>query len=173
MRPFTRAARVLVLLAGCGAADFDVSQPVPEQRITGSPLGGILGPLFPIPVAIDIEEQIAARETGPIDGIHLSHLTLAITATAEGAGDVDEFGFIDRVDLFVESSQAGSSLERVRVAFATRPGEVRSFDFEIVPGINLLPYVNEGSQMTAQGEATVPPDDVTYDGEAVFRVNPL
>ena len=166
-------ALALLALAACGATDFDVSQDVPEQRITGSPLPGILGQILPVPVAIDIQEQIEARETGPIDAIHLRSLTLSITITAEGDRDLDDFGFIDRVDLFVESSQAGSSLPRVRVASATRPGAVRSFAFDVVPDVDLLPYVNEGSQMTADGEASVPPDDVTYDGEAVFRVKPI
>jgi hypothetical protein len=39
--------------------------------------------------------------------------------------------------------------------------------------VNLLPYVNEGSRMTADGEGQAPPDDTTYAGEAVFRVSPL
>jgi len=126
-----------------------------------------------LPVAIDIQEQIEAMETGPIDSIHLRSLTLTITTTAEGTSDLDDFDFIDHVDLYVESTVAGSSLERLRVASLTDPGPVRSASFEVIPGINLLPYVNEGSQMTASGAASVPPDDVTYDGVAVFRVRPL
>jgi hypothetical protein len=164
---------VLLLVTGCGIADFDVTQDVPEQRVPGSPLPAILGQFFDVPVEIQIQEQIAARETGPVDSVRLTSLVLDITATAEGSDDMDDFAFVERVDIFVESSRSGSSLPRVLVASVIDPGLTRRLDFEPVPDLNLLPYVNEGARMTADGQGSAPEDDVTYAGRSVFRVNPL
>ena len=166
--------RLLLLLAfGCGVADFDVEQEVPEQRIEGSPLPGLLSQFFDFPIEIQIQEQIEAMETGPIDSIHLTSLVLDVTATAEPSGDSDDFSFVERIDIHIESSQSGSSLPRVLVATVSSPGPTRRLDFDEVGGVNLLPYVNEGSVMTADGSGMAPPDDISYNGRAVFRVNPL
>ena len=72
-----------LLLTGCGIADFDITQPVPEQQIPGSSLPGPLADLFPIPVNLDISQQIKAMDTGPIDSVSLSALELTITKTDE------------------------------------------------------------------------------------------
>ena len=62
--------------AGCGIADFDVDQPVPAQTVQGSGLPAPLAAIFPLPLSLDISSKIKARDTGPIDGVTLSSLTL-------------------------------------------------------------------------------------------------
>ena len=49
-------------LAACGVADFDVSQPVPEQRVQGSGIPAPLAALFPLPLSLDLSAKIDRRE---------------------------------------------------------------------------------------------------------------
>src|SRR5690349_727073 len=96
---YDRCVRSLlfILLAGCGVTDFDISQPILEQHVQGSPLPGPLATLFPLPLDIDIAQKIKEMETGPIDSVTLSKLTLTITATAMPNGDHDDFSFVDDI----------------------------------------------------------------------------
>ena len=60
----------ILLCAGCSdLIDFDISQPVPEQRVQGSPLPGPLTAIFPLPLDLDLSAEIQKRDSGPIDSI--------------------------------------------------------------------------------------------------------
>lgn len=160
----------LVLLGGCGIADFDVEEPVPEQQVQGSGIPTPLAALFPIPVSLDLKQDIAKQSTSPVGTIELSKLSLDITKTDEPSGDSDDWSFVTSIQVFVESS----NLPKIQIAHIdASPGAVRSFDFTIVPGIDLKPYVDAGGTVTSDGMGTVPPDDVSYAGSSTFTVHPL
>jgi hypothetical protein len=164
---------VLILLAGCGVTDFDITQPIVEQRVQGSPLPGPLAVLFPLPLDIDIAQKIKEMETGPIDSVTLSSLTLTITPTAMTAGDVDTWSFVDDIHVFVASSKSPTSLPRVEIANIHAPGAVTTMSFNVIEDIDLQPYVEEGSVVEGESTGRLPEDDVTYNGEGVFTVHPL
>ena len=164
---------MFILLAGCGVTDFDISQPILEQRVQGSPLPGPLATLFPLPLDIDISQKIKEMETGPIDSVTLSKLTLTITATATPSGDSDDFGFVDDIHVFVKSSKSGSTLPRVEIANVHAPGAVTTMTFHVEKDVDLQPYVEEGSVVGGEASGHAPEDDVSYDGEGVFTVHPL
>jgi len=166
-------ATCTVLAGGCGVTDFDISQDVPEQQIAGSPLPGPLGALFPIPLSLDLSAEIAKRDSGPIDSVTLSGLSLAITATDRPGGDADDWGFVAEIHVFVKSSAQGSTLPRVEIASARQPGAVTTLEFDVDTGVNLKPYVDEGSIVEGSGSGDAPADDVSYDGKGVFTVHPL
>lgn len=168
-----KLALACVLAAGCGVTDFDIDQPVQEQMISGSPIPGPLQVLFPLPLNIDISAQIKAKDTGPIDSVTLKSLTLSITKTDEPSGDSDDWSFVTSVDVFVSSTKSGSTLPKVKIAHVTSPGAVRDMKFAIDGGVNLKPYIDEGSQVDGQSSGNAPPDDVSYDGVATFTVHPL
>jgi hypothetical protein len=168
-----RISLLFVLVSGCGIADFDITEDIAEQRVAGSPLPGPLATLFPLPLEIDISAKIKAMHTGPIDRVTLSSLRLRITDTARPPGDQDDWSFVEEIRVYVASSKAGSGLPRVELAHVASPGAVTVLDFAIVPGVNLDPYINEGSIVQGESRGTLPPDDVTYDGRAVFTVHPL
>jgi hypothetical protein len=162
-----------VVASACGVADFDVDQPVLEQQIQGSGIPAPLAALFPLPLNLDLEAKIKAHDTGPIDSVTLSSLALTITATSEPAGDTDDWSFVDHVDVFVESTKTGTTLPKVKIASVNAPGAVRTMTFVVEGGVNLKPYIDEGSKVDSSGSGTVPVDDVSYDGKAVFTVHPL
>jgi hypothetical protein len=166
-------ACVAPLVAACGIADFDVSQDIPEQHVPGSSIPGPIAALFPLPIDLDISSKIKARDTGPIDSVTLSSLAMTITATDRPSGDTDDWAFVTHVDVFLQSTKSGSALPRVKIAMVSNPGAVQTMAFEVDAGINLKPYIDEGSQIDTSASATAPSDDVSYAGSSVFTVHPL
>jgi hypothetical protein len=165
-----RSAWYLILAAsGCGIADFDVTQTVPQQTIPGSGIPAPLASLFPVPINLDLSSKIKAMNTGPIDSVTLSSLELTIRSPSDGSED---WSFVDKVDLFVASTRSGSTLPRVKLATVSGPtGAVLKFDVD--GSVNLKDYVDEGSQIDSTGSGTAPVHDITYDGVGVFTVHPF
>jgi hypothetical protein len=160
-------------LAACGVTDFDIDQPVVEQRIPGSPLPGPLALLFPIPLDVNISAKIKEMETGPIDSVTLKSLTLSITSTGVASGDTDDWSFVEQIHVFVKSNKSGTALPRVEIAHISNPGAVQELKFIVESDIDINPYVNEGSTVEGESSGTAPADEVTYNGNAVFTVHPL
>ena len=161
---------LLGFVAGCGITDFDIDQPVPPQSIQGSPLPGPLAALFPLPLSLDLSSQIKAMDTGPIGSVTLSSLALTITSPTDGTQD---WSFVQSVDVFVESTKSGTALPKVKIASVASPGAVSTMAFTVVDGVDLDPYINEGSQVDSTGMGDAPMHDMTYDGTGVFTVHPL
>jgi hypothetical protein len=162
-----------LLGTGCGIADFDIEQPIPEQRVQGSGIPAPLAALFPLPLDLDLSAEIKKRATGPIDSVTLKTLTLSITDTDRGAGDTDDWSFVEEIRVYVKSSLAGSSLPRAEIASALSPGAVTTIEFSVDGSVDLQPYVEQGSIVESAGRGTLPADDVSYDGKGVFTVHPL
>jgi hypothetical protein len=154
-------------IAGCGVADFDVEQPVQAQTIQGSGIPAPLAAIFPLPLDLDLESKIKAKDTGPIDSVTLSSLTLHITSSG---GD---WSFVTSVDVSVSSTKAGTTLPKVKIASVSSPGAVQTLSFTVEHGVNLKPYIDEGSQIDSTGSGTQPTQSVTFDGKGVFTVHPL
>jgi hypothetical protein len=159
----------VALVSGCSLTDFEIEQPIVEQRVQGSPIPGPLQILFPLPLDLDLSAKIRETETGPIDSVNLTSLELTITPTARPTGDTDDWSFVESIHVFVK----GSSLPRVEIASVTSPGATTTLTFICDTKINLDPYVNEGSVIETEGRGTLPSDDVTYNGKGVFTVHPL
>lgn len=160
---------------GCGALDFDVQQGIPEQRVTGSLAGALFGTLIPspFPLTIDLAQETKARGTGPVKAAGLKSLTFAITDTAS-AGSVHDFRFVQTVEIYIESTKSGTTLTRQKIAdLPSPPGNQTTLSLRTYPEINVLPYINEGSRITSMASGTVPPNDVTFNGQIVVHVNTL
>lgn len=160
-------------VSACSIADFDLDQAIPEQVVPGTPIPGPLAALFPIPIDLDIGSKIKQRETGPIDSVTLSALSLTITATDTPSGDSDDWSFVTSIEVFVKSTKSGSSLPKVKIASVSSPGAVQTMTFDVDGSVNLKPYVEEGAQVDSNGSGTAPSDDVSYAGDSTFTVHPF
>lgn len=161
---------------GDGVGDFELPIEIGETTVEGSLLGGLLGGLFDVPIALDVdlEAETEARGTGPVQNVYLTRFYLDVTPTAEPAGDSDSLDFIDTVDIFVESTQSGSSLPRQRVATLDGVEDgARHVEFDCDTSIDLLPYINEGARLTAEATGNQPTDDVSFNGLAILLVEVL
>lgn len=158
---------LVATMAGCGITDFDVEQPIQPQTIQGSGIPAPLAAVFPLPLNLDLESQIKAKDTGPIDSVTLSSLTLHITSSG---GD---WSFVKSIDVSVESTKSGTTLPKVKIASVSSPGAVQTLTFDVERGVNLKPYIDEGSQVDSSGSGTQPTQDVSFDGKGVFTVHPL
>ena len=173
MRMFAVAAIVSsVALTGCGAISFDVSQSVPEQQVPGSPIGGLL-PSFlpqPFPVTIDIKQETAKRSTGPATSANLKQVQFQLTPHGASSGSFD---FVDEIHIFVApAAGSGSALPMVEIAnLKPVPKGQTTLDLAIVPGVDLLPYINVGASISASAMGHQPAQTVTYDGVVVVTVH--
>src|SRR5262249_33917560 len=104
---------------GCGIAAFDVEQPVQPQPIPGSGLPGPLAAIFPLPLNLDLESKIKAKDTGPIQGVTLSSLSLHITSSGS------DWGFVTHIDVSVSSTKSGTTLPKVRSPRSARRARCR------------------------------------------------
>ena len=153
----------MIAAAGCaGFLMFRVSEPIAEQRISASQLGPILEPMT---LALDLDAETAARDTGPARHVYLETLTLTVTPTAEPAGDVDDLAFLQGAEIFIESALPQSNLPRQRVATLApvAPGD-RTATF-LADDVDIIEYAREGARLSANAVGTLPPDDVTFDGQ--------
>lgn len=183
MRRLPHVIAVLcLLLSGCfflreddSLLSFTVARSIPEQTVEGNLLGGLLGSLLGVPIAIelDLEEETRARDTGPAQHVYLTDLTFTITPTAEAGGDSDDFGFLDSIEIYVESRAPGSTLPRQRIAHRDPvPDGARSISL-MLDDVDLIEYVNEGALLTATASGRQPLDDVTFDGAMILTVEVL
>jgi len=152
---------------GCGIADFDIDQPIQAQTIQGSGIPAPLAAIFPLPLNLDLESKIKAKDTGPIDSVTLSSLTLHITSSG---GD---WSFVTSIDVSVESTRSATTLPKVKIASVSSPGATQTLTFNVEHGVNLKPYIDEGSQVDSSGTGTQPTQNVSFDGHGVFTVHPL
>ena len=163
-------------LVGCSDIfSFDIDRQISEQRVQGSPIGGVLPDVLDlaIPLDIDLEHETSARDTGPVQKVYLSALSLEVTATAEPSGDSDDLGFIDSVDVFVVSTKGDTSLPRVQVASLSNVSEgARAATFNTT-NVNIRNYVEEGARIETEGRGSAPPDDTTYRGAFTITVEVL
>jgi hypothetical protein len=165
-----RGSRVLLLLvpllASCGAVKFDVEQDLAAQSVPGSVLGGVLPSFLPNPAKlnIDIQAEVAKRGTGPAKAAYLKSLTLAITPHDAPSGNFD---FISEVHLSVEAP----GVEKKEIArLIAVPKSTVKLTFDIVPDVDLLPYIAAGATISATASGTQPRMDTTFDGHVDVEV---
>lgn len=166
------ALALALAAAGCGAISFDVSQSVPEQQVPGSPIGGLL-PSFlpqPFPVTINVQQETAKRSTGPASSANLKSVQFQMTPHGAANGNFD---FVDEIHIFVApASGSGSALPMVEIANLKPVAKGQTtLDLAIVPGIDLLPYINAGASISATAMGHQPAQTVTYDGSVVVTVH--
>lgn len=163
-----------ITLLACGIARFTIGREIPEQRVEGSPLGGLLGPVsVPIPLAVDLAAETGARSTGPAQHVYLVALSLSVTSSSEPVGDTDDLAFVDAIEIFVESTAPSSTLPRQRVArLDPAPDGQRTLSLDCEP-VDLIDYLREGARLTSSARGTVPPDDVSFVGQLELAVEVL
>jgi hypothetical protein len=182
-RHLAALALLAVSATGAGCSNgaligFDIPKSIDEQRITGNAAANAAGmalpagSLAPMAISVDLAAESSTRRI-PIGRVLLKSFKLDITATGEEGGDTDDFSFIRSATLFFECTAPGCSLPRVQVGSVASPGAVRTLNFSITPGVNIKPYIDSGVRVSIEADAIPPPDDTTFNGQVVLRVEPI
>jgi len=156
---------LFVGLCSCGAVSFTVEQDLPRQDLQGSLLGGVLPSFLPNPAkfTIDLKAEVEKRGTGPARAAFLKSLTLNIAANTPD----ETFDFLSEVHIFSE----GAGLTKVEIAKVQPvPRGVKTLSFEIIPDVDLLPYVNAGATLSATATGTQPRNDTSFDAKVAVEV---
>jgi|GEM_PF-2261663 hypothetical protein len=170
-------------LLACGSAgigSFDVTEESSEAVITGgggSPLGDLLpvNNLFPpMTLMINLEEELEEQNAEGAKAIFLQDLEMVITDTEQPEGDTDNFDFVDEVNVFVESTKSGTTLEKKQIAtLKDVPEGQTSVSFTTEKDVNLKPYVEEGMKLTTAGSGEVPEDDTSLKAIVTLTIQVL
>ena len=170
-------------LLACGSAgigSFDVTEESSEAVITGgggSPLGDLLplNNLFPpMTLMISLEEELEEQNAEGAKAIFLQDLEMVITDTEQPEGDTDNFDFVDEVNVFVESTKSGTTLEKKQIATLENvPEGQTSVSFTTENDVNLKPYVEEGMKLTTAGSGEVPEDDTSLKAIVTLTIQVL
>jgi hypothetical protein len=152
-----------LLLCGCGLP-FTIGQDIPEQSVPGdpnplpNPAPTVLPNFLQIPLTINLQSEIERRKTGPARSVVLRSLTLAATPSNNPSGNFD---FLDEVHIYVESD----SQPQLEIATLNPvPRGSTSVSFTVVPDVELLPYIKEGTRVTSRATGRFPPQEFTFNG---------
>ncbi|MFU8806259.1 MAG: hypothetical protein ACNA8W_20780 [Bradymonadaceae bacterium] len=159
----------------CGnLGSFSMTEESDEIVVPGQAMGllGGLADLFPttIPMEIDLDQQLQARDAGPAKSVFLTEIEFVITESKDPNG-TNNFDFIDRVNIEIESRGSGSDLPRKRLAWndSVQEGQ-RSFFLDIDGDVDLKPYIEEGLRLRSSANGSAPRNDVSFKVIAHFRV---
>ena len=148
-----RSVVLLAMTTGCGLIQFDISESLPAATIPGDASGGSLSELQ-APVAI------GAQDTGPADSAKLGALSFTSSSSAT-------FDFVQEIHLFVDSP----GLPEVEVAnLIPVPTAQTTISLDVIPGVQLLPYLQAGCTLRSAVTGNAPASDFTFTGELVAHV---
>src|SRR5262245_23278423 len=137
---FALLAATAATAVGCGAISFDISQDIPATTITGDPNSMPLVGNAAAPLTLDILAETQQRHTGPASSAHLKDLTFTITVPQGGT-----FYFARGVSIFLVPINPMSRLPSVEIANLAPIPNTNTIHVTPVPGVDMLPYANEGS----------------------------
>jgi hypothetical protein len=167
--PGLLAALVLVVAAGaaagCGNIAFDVDQDIPATTIFGDPTGGVLSATGAQELTLDIRAETESRHTGPASAAYLKELTFTVTQPANGT-----FYFASQVSIYLTPKNPASALQSVKIANLDPVPAETTIRLVPIPGVNMLPYSEEGANITATATGFFPTEDTTYVGHVVVEV---
>src|SRR5581483_11013781 len=118
-------------------------------------------------IAFDVDQDLPEQtiQGNPLGGI----LPQALAATPH-AMPSGNFDFVDEIHVFIDSP--GSSLPKKEIAnLAPVPKGQTTINLAVTPGIDLLPYINAGAEITATATGRQPSQDFHFDGHVTITVH--
>lgn len=179
MRHATTMTALLISLApllGCYEVELEVPVVTQVAVVDGNPIlnkagARLFGQLLE-PVVIDDQMGLS---TDSVMAVTLEDFELHTTMdSVAGEEDTDDLTFVDDMVVYIRSVNPDTRLKAIAVAWyyagETDSTEAGSLQFETDPGIDLLPYLEEGFELFSESSGSVPEDDVSIEGVATFSV---
>lgn len=146
--------------SGCGILPYDIEERIPDQHVPASPVSGPLTELFP-PILLD------RGLGGGVKHAFLKTLDLTATPHDQPSGTFD---LLDEARVFVDAP-SDARLRKVEIAHlapVTR-GATR-IRLDVVPDIDLLPYLGPGARIASQGSGRLAAVAFTFDGQITITI---
>jgi hypothetical protein len=140
--------------------------------VPGSPLGGLL-PSFlpsPVPLNLDVKSETAKRNTGPATSANLKAISFSALPHSSPMGNFD---FVDEIHIFIAPAQGSSSALPMKEIASLKPvpkGQT-TINLNVLPSVDLLPYINAGAQLSASASGRPPMQNFDYDGVVTITVH--
>lgn len=170
MRACWLLVATMFFFTGCGAFDFEVEQTIDEVLVQGD--SSLYAQRFPLPQDIIPAQAWSYNLAQEPAGIFLEAMSLEMTTTAGLInGQLPTFDFMYGITFYVNSTQEGSTLESKPLAWgAPRWGSIEMV-MEPNFALNLVPYIDEGFEITSILKAAVPATNLSFKGSAVLSVD--
>jgi hypothetical protein len=163
---FAILSTVTVGTAGCGSISFDISQDIPATFVMGDPTAPPLVAGSEAPLSLDIQAETNQRHTGPASAAYLKDLSFTITIPQNGT-----FYFAQTVIIQLKPTDPNSKLPIIPIAeLSPIPTDQNTIHVRPIPGVNMLPYSQQGALIDAVVSASWPREDTTYVGHVVVTV---
>jgi hypothetical protein len=177
---------LFAMLAACSGGvigHIDVDQKIPVSTVNGSVVSGVLPPSF-APIALDVTNESAYKQ-GDYDyvkSIQLDRLVLTVTASSEDMssdpledGRPDNFDFFTAIEVHIlariDGADSAALIASIPLGNPQLSNANRQIGFQMT-GVDILPYVEAagGYQIQIRASGSLPPDNVSFDGNAYYRV---
>lgn len=97
------------------------------------------------------DSEVARRNAGTTDAVRIVSLSLQMINTSDATDMQSSFGFLAGIEIYAESSKAGSSLPRVLIAQnANIPDGATTLPLQVEQDVDLHPYLAEGLRITTE-----------------------
>lgn len=180
MRNLDLAAAMMaaMALAGCLTVEMEIPVATEVAVIEGNAVlnkaGARLHGEIMDPARIDSLSGIGKNE---ISSINLADFRIQVTGDSlEGPADADDLMMIEKMVVYVRSVQEDSKLKPVAVGWYYRDedttGDLSAMVFDVDDSLELKPFVDEGFELFTKASSTVPADDVSVEGIAIFLAMP-
>jgi hypothetical protein len=162
---------------------FNVDERLEETTVQGVGFGNVL-PLTLSELNADIEQQesYGQEDFDYVTEIRMTSLSLAIVEASDDPdrdsfedGNEDNFDFVESLNLYIQANIGGTEQKESIAFLASTDPQIATSSRRIsleTTGIDILDYVEAdgGYQVVIEGSGNVPPDDVIFNGDVVYRV---
>ena len=162
---------------------FNVDERLEETTVQGVGFGNVL-PLTLSELNADIEQQesYGQEDFDYVTEIRMTSLSLAIVEASDDPerdsfedGNEDNFDFVESLNLYIQANIGGTEQKESIAFLASTDPQIATSSRRIsleTTGIDILDYVeaDSGYQVVIEGSGNVPPDDVIFNGDVVYRV---
>jgi hypothetical protein len=170
MRRATLLHAVLFLWGtACGNfLDFDVTVPIPEQKVPGA-TPGALGALLPLellpPVPINLRQtrDFKEQDVGELRSVRLTSMRLALTEESTQR----DFNWVDRIQIDARRKNASNTIHIAGLSDV--PADVSALELETTRN-ELIDTVGTDFEILVTLEGRFPTQEAIFDGKAVFEL---
>lgn len=167
----------MVFACGEDLGSFDINEKSDEVIVQGGPtIIDLPINIFPaMAIDINLQQELKAQDASAAKGVFLKDLTLRVTDKSKAdAQDVDNFDFVEKVTIYVESTKDNTTLKKTKVAevLMVKDG-LQVLPLTVFDDVNLKPFIEEGMRLNSEGTASVPEDDVSLLADVTIKVQVL
>lgn len=158
------------LASGCSVVDFEIEQQTDEVVLQGNLQAFQSGLRVPTDIIPSQSWDITLPQEP--SAIYAERMTLSLTDTIPSARSMTiPFSFIDSLEFWIRSTKVDTKLAAQKIAWTGPPPAGDEFDLQMNLGLDLVPFIKEGFEVTATLNGRVPAANLSFIGRIWLGVD--